>query len=40
MTTADNPRVGTVQLVAVTLLFVALTAAMTWPQLEYLGTRG
>ena len=39
MTTADNPRVGTVQLVAVTLLFVALTAAMTWPQLEYLGTR-
>ena len=39
MTTADNPRVGTVQLVAVTLLFVALTSAMTWPQLEYLGTR-
>ena len=39
MTAADNPRVGTVQLIAVTLLFVALTAAMTWPQLEYLGTR-
>ena len=39
MTAADNPRAGAARLVAVTLLLVALTAAMTWPQLEYLGTR-
>ena len=39
MTAADNPRASAAQLVAVTLLLVALTAAMTWPQFEYLATR-
>ena len=39
MTAADNPRAGAARLVAVTLLLVALTAAMTWPQFEYLATR-
>jgi hypothetical protein len=39
VTAADNPRASAAQLVAVTLLLVALTAAMTWPQFEYLATR-
>jgi hypothetical protein len=39
VTLAESPRASTIRVVAVTLLFIAITAAMTWPQVEYLGTR-
>jgi hypothetical protein len=39
VTAGGYPRLGARRLVAVTLLFVGLTAAMTWPQVEYLVTR-
>jgi hypothetical protein len=40
VTAAGHSRVGVLRLAAVTLLFVGLTVAMTWPQVAYLGTRG
>jgi hypothetical protein len=40
VTVAGKARAGVAEIAAVTLLFVALTAIMTWPQIEYLGTRG
>jgi hypothetical protein len=39
VTEAESPRGNTIRVVLVTLLFLALTAAMTWPQVEYLGSR-
>ncbi|MEO7273313.1 MAG: glycosyltransferase family 39 protein [Vicinamibacterales bacterium] len=36
---AGRPGHGAWRLAAVVLLFIGLTAVMTWPQVEYLGTR-
>jgi hypothetical protein len=37
---AGPTRAGALRLAGVTLLFIVLTAVMTWPQVEYLSTRG
>ena len=40
MSVAGRLPAGGLRIAGVTLLFVVLTAAMTWPQVEYLATRG